>query len=156
MEKKYKFYCDMDGVLVDFIKGYYDLTGKDLTGAFHSGDAFWEPINKAGLDFWVNLDWTPDGKELWKYIEKYKPEILSAPSKNNDSRVGKHQWVKRELPDVHLLLRYRKDKKEFASPNSILIDDLDTNVDSWREAGGIAILHTSTENTIKELKKLNL
>jgi hypothetical protein len=30
------------------------------------------------------------------------------------------------------------------------------NIDAWRAAGGKAILHTSTANTIKQLQKLGL
>lgn len=153
---KYKVYCDMDGVLVDFIKGYYDLTGYDMTGQHRTDSSFYDPINKAGYDFWINLEWKKDGKKLWNYIEKYTPVLLSAPTKKDDSRVGKVDWVKRELPGTKLILRSPANKKEFASPDSILIDDLSSNVDQWIEAGGIGILHTSTETTITELKKLGL
>ena len=78
--ENYKIYCDMDGVLVNFIKGYFELTGRDITGQYHTDKRFWEPIDKAGVDFWVNLEWTPGGKELWNYIKKYNPELLSSPS----------------------------------------------------------------------------
>jgi len=156
MEKKYKIYCDMDGVLVNFIKGYFDLTGRDITGTYNTDREFWLPIDEAGLDFWVNLEWKPDGKKLWDYIKKYNPELLSSPSKQNESRVGKRQWVERELPGVHLILRSAHKKQEFANPDSILIDDRDTNVEEWRNAGGIGILHTSANDTIKQLQQLNL
>jgi len=81
---------------------------------------------------------------------------LSAPSEKNESRVGKHKWVKRELPGFHLILRSPEHKKDFAAPNSILIDDREDNIDSWKKAGGIGILHKSANETIKELKKLSL
>jgi hypothetical protein len=154
---KYKIYCDMDGVLVDFDKGYFKLTGHKLDGEHRSDDNFWDPINEAGYDFWINLGWIkPDGKRLWKYIEKYKPELLSAPSRQNDSRVAKHDWVKRELPDTHLILRSAKHKKDFAGPNCILIDDRLDNIQGWRDAGGIGIHHVSAKHTIDQLKVLDL
>jgi len=156
MENTYKIYCDLDGVLIDFAKGYHKLTGIDITGTFHNDTKFWDPINSAGYDFWINLEWLPDGKEMWSYIEKYKPDILSAPSRENASRVGKFDWVKRELPGVRLILRTMKNKKEFASPNSILIDDNISNITDWKNAGGIAIHHKSADDTIKKLKKLGL
>jgi len=156
MKQKYKIYCDLDGVITDFVKGYYDLTGKDISGSFYDDPKFWHPINKAGYKFWINLNWTEDGKKLWKYIKKYNPEILSAPSRENDSRIGKHDWVQRELPGTHLILRSAEHKSEFAKPNSILIDDLLKNIENWRDAGGIAIHHISADNTIKELQKLSL
>jgi 5'(3')-deoxyribonucleotidase len=156
MKNTIHLYVDLDGVITDFIKGYYELTGIDISGSFHDDPKFWDPIVKAGYDFWINLEWTKDGKKLWKYIEKYNPKILSAPSRENDSRIGKHDWVKRELPGVHLILRTAEHKTEFANPYSILIDDLPKNIENWIKAGGIAIYHTSTENTIKELQKLSL
>lgn len=156
MEKKYKIYCDLDGVITDFIKGYHKLTGKDITGEFHNSKEFWDPINDAGYDFWINLQWTKDGHKLWNYIKKYKPEILSSPSRKDESRVAKHDWVNKELPGTHLILRSPSNKKEFANENSILIDDRDTNIKNWNDAGGIGILHKSADDTIKQLKKLSL
>ena len=154
--ENYKFYCDMDGVLVNFIKGYLELSGRDIFGQYHTDKRFWEPIDKAGVEYWINLEWTPDGKELWDYIKKYNPELLSSPSIQNDSRVGKAKWVERELPGVHLILRSAKRKQEFAAPDTILIDDRDSNIEQWAAAGGIAIKHTSTADTINQLKQLNL
>jgi FMN phosphatase YigB (HAD superfamily) len=153
---KYKIYCDMDGVLVDFDKGYLKLTGSELGGEHRSDTDFWDPINKAGYDFWINLDWMTDGKRLWKYIEKHNPKLLSAPSREEESRVAKHDWVNKELPGVHLILRSAKHKKDFAGPNCILIDDRIDNIQGWRDAGGIGIHHVSTKHTIDQLKVLDL
>ena len=47
-------------------------------------------------------------------------------------------------------------KQEFATPESILIDDREQNIQQWRQAGGIAIHHTSANDTIEQLKQLNL
>ena len=152
----YNIFCDLDGVLVDFNKGYFELTGHRLDGVHRTDTHFWDPINEAGYDFWINLKWMPDGKDLWSYIEKYNPELLSAPSRKPDSRIAKYDWVERELPGVHLILRRAKNKKEFASPTSILIDDRDDNISDWINAGGIGILHKSTKDTISQLKDLSL
>jgi hypothetical protein len=152
----YKIYCDMDGVLADFESGYEKLTGIDLRGEFVKGDDFWEPISKAGVGFWAGLKWMPDGQKLWDYLKPYKPDLLSAPSREDSSRIGKHVWVKHKIPGTKLILRYAKQKQELATPESILIDDRQVNIDQWEAAGGIGILHTSTDNTIKQLKQLGL
>ena len=153
--KEYKIYCDMDGVLVDFDKGYKDLTG---TEASFSTDPkqFWEPIQKAGAAFWIKLKWMPDGKQLWNYIDKYNPELLSAPSRDESSKIGKFVWVKRNVPGTKLILRQAERKQEFATPNSILIDDRKDNIQRWKDAGGVGIYHTSAADTIQQLKKLGL
>jgi hypothetical protein len=154
--ENFRIYCDMDGVLVDFNKGYKELTGVDL-GTEHRNDThFWDPINKAGYDFWINLEWMSDGKRLLNYIEKYEPKLLSAPSRQEDSRVAKFDWVYKELPDVKLILRSAKHKKDFAGPKNILIDDRPDNIDGWIQSGGIGILHTSASDTIQKLQDLGL
>jgi hypothetical protein len=150
---EYKIYCDMDGVLTDFNKAYFDLTGVDLAGQHLNDENFWNPINKAGYDFWISMEWMPDGNDLWKVISKYNPTLLSAPSRSNDSRVGKFDWVERELPGVELILRSAKRKREFAAPNHILIDDRPDNIQGWIEDGGEGILHTSAAETLKTLKE---
>mgnify|MGYP000574619006 FL=1 len=93
----YTIYCDMDGVLVDFEKGYKELTNITPPRTFDGRADFWEPINKAGAEWWATLDWMSDGQTLWSYIKKYKPNILSAPSWDPSSKVGKEAWCKIHL-----------------------------------------------------------
>ena len=152
----YKIYCDMDGVLADFESGYEELTGIDLKGEFKKGDDFWDPIKIAGVGFWAGLKWMPGGQELWDYLKPFNPQLLSAPSREQSSRIGKHVWVKHKIPGTKLILRYASQKQQLATPESILIDDRQVNIDQWEAAGGIGILHTSTANTIQQLQKLGL
>jgi nicotinic acid mononucleotide adenylyltransferase len=154
---KYKIYVDMDGVIVDFDGGYEKLTGITTKEADKKGpEFFWKPISKAGAKWWITLKWMSDGKQLWDYVKKYNPELLSAPSREEASRLGKRVWVKRELPGVKLILKSADKKQEFASSNSILIDDREKNIEQWKNAGGIGILHTDAASTIKQLKDLGL
>jgi len=154
----YTIYCDMDGVLVDFEKGYAELTNTTPSKTFNGKSEFWEPINKAGAAWWANLDWMSDGQQLWSYIKKYNPYILSAPSWDPSSRVGKEAWCKIHLKNEYkkLLLYSRDQKQVFAAENKILIDDMERTINEWKRAGGIGILHTSATDTIKQLKKLGL
>ena len=159
IEKKnqYKIYCDMDGVIVDFEDGYERLTGKNIKGNHVKGDGdFWQPITDAGANFWINLKWMPDGEKLWKYIKNYSPSILSAPSREKSSRIGKEIWVRNNIPGTELILKPAPEKQELAEPNAILIDDRKDNIQQWKDAGGIGILHTSANDTIKQLQELGL
>jgi len=159
----YKIYCDMDGVLVDFKKGFQNLTGQTL-GAPKIGkerDKFWADFNvilkekdMLEREFWAGLPWMSDGKQLWNYIKKHSPMILSAPSHSDESKIGKKQWIKRELGNVPTTLAYNKEK--YAHQNGILIDDRKDFIDKWVANGGIGILHTSTSKTISELKKFGI
>lgn len=156
-EQKYTIYCDLDGVLIDFDKGYEDLTGMTTKEADAKGpEFFWKPISDAGASFWIRLKWMPDGKELWNYIKHFNPSLLSAPSREESSRIGKRVWVKRNLPGVKLILANAVDKQNYSGENQILIDDREKNIEQWRSKGGIGILHTSAADTIKQLKELGL
>ena len=151
----YKIYCDMDGVIADFDKGYKELTGREASFDTPK-EEFWAPIQKAGAEFWIKLQWMPDGKQLWEFIKPYNPQLLSAPSKDESSKIGKFVWVKRNVPGTKLILRSAERKQEFATPNSILIDDRADNIQRWKDAGGVGIHHTSAADTIQQLKDLGL
>lgn len=154
--KTHNVWCDMDGVLVNFKKAIEQLglTIKDLDDEPNKA---WPIITKAGENFWAQAPWMKDGKELWDYIKKYDPTILSAPSSANSSKTGKRIWVKNELgQNVKIILCKASEKQQFANDHSILIDDMQKNIDQWKSKGGIGILHTNAKDTIKKLKDLGL
>ena len=133
-----------------------DMRPRDYENKFGKSK-FWELIDDTvGVPFWAGMDWMPDGKIYWDYIEKYDPISLSAPSRKDESRYGKRIWKKRNMPATKMILAYAKDKKNYANSTSILIDDREENINQWEEAGGIGILHTSASSTIAQLKKLGL
>jgi hypothetical protein len=165
IKPKYLIFCDMDGVLVDFDKGYEELTGKSTKHHdVQDKNDFWRLLDKSlkekGLteyDYWVNLPWMPDGKTLWNYISPYKPYVLTAPSLDPGSKIAKREWVERELPEAkNVYFRKAQLKPEFSGKNRILIDDREDTIESWIAKGGIGIHHTSAANTIKQLKDLGL
>ena len=164
-EKKYTIFCDLDGVLVDFDKGYKDLTGVTTKHADAQGkEVFWDTFryglksnNISEYEYWKNLEWMPDGQNLWNYIKPQNPYILSAPSRDKGSRTGKKAWVSEHLGNVKgLILVFAYKKPEYSGKNRILIDDRAHTIKEWRANGGIGILHTSSSSTIKKLKKLGL
>lgn len=155
---QYKIYCDMDGVLCDFDRRFDQFAGiKPREYETKYGvKKFWEIINKVGEQFWSKMPWMPDGKQLWSYISKYKPALLSAPSADPSSRYGKHLWVNENTPGTKLILAKREKKRNYSGKNQILIDDRPDNINEWVYAGGTGILHTSTQQTIKDLQELGL
>ena len=61
-------------------------------------EQFWHLIDtKIGVRFWVGMDWMPQGKQLWDFIKPYQPDLLTSPSRDNTSRLGKNLWVKNNL-----------------------------------------------------------
>jgi hypothetical protein len=158
-KQDYIIYCDMDGVIADFDARFRELAkmSPDQYEEKYGVEKFWNFIdNEIGVRFWVGIPWMQDGKQLWEYIKKYKPTLLSAPSRNNESRLGKRLWVKKHIPGTKLVLASRANKQDYAKPNAILIDDRPDTIIEWENKGGIGILHKSAEETIQKLKGLGL
>jgi hypothetical protein len=65
-------------------------------------------------------------------------------------------WRRDKTPNTKLTLSRSHLKKNYAGPLNILIDDRESNIQQWRDAGGIGILYTSPNQVNKELDKLGL
>lgn len=162
----YQLFCDLDGVISDFDSRFEHFTGKTPTeyddeltqkyGKKIAMDKFWAEIDPIGTKFWSEMDLMPDAMTLWNYIEKYDPKFLSSPSRSQTSRDGKKEWCSKHFPGVELILKIASEKQEYSCETCILIDDKGSNIDQWNARGGIGILHTSANDTIKRLKELGL
>ena len=150
-------YCDMDGVLCNFMKGADEAVGGDFVSA--DKDERWNKINQT-KGFWANLEWMPGGKRLYVFISRYNPYILSAYSgRDPNSKNGKMTWLARHtgVSKRNINLVKRADKKLYAKTDgkpNILIDDYMKNIKEWENKGGIGIHHTDARKTINELKRL--
>lgn len=156
----YKIYCDMDGVLTDFESRFEHFSGmhpQEYEKA-HGIPAFWNLIDvKIGVRFWVGMNWMPQGQRLWDFISPYKPDLLTSPSRDNASRLGKQLWAKNNLsPKPKVIMAYSKDKQRYANENSILIDDKKSNINEWAAKGGIAIRckDGNVDHVLEQLKDL--
>ena len=83
-------------------------------------------------------------------------EILSSSGGNKfHEKVveQKNTWLKNyNIPFEKVnIVSGRKRKAEYATPDSILIDDTEDVVKAFRDAGGVAIHHKDYNNTIKLL-----
>jgi len=155
---KYQIYCDMDGVLTDFEKRFVTLLQQEgpkyyskatiaqVTRPKHfdkleGTEEFWKFIDQyIGLEFWSEMPWMPQGQVLWDFIQPYGPKLLTSPSEDNTSRLGKRLWVRNHLsPAPEVIFRFGDAKSDFANENSILIDDKPSNLVAFASKGGIAI-----------------
>lgn len=162
-----QIFCDMDGVLVDFISGSEKVLGfkfndKEAAQALKlDNEGKWN-ILSTKEKFWLNLDKMPDADKLWAAIKPLTPFILSAPAKAMPTCAAeKKLWAQRHLglPPNRVICVAAEDKKHYARINghrNVLIDDYARNIEQWRAAGGIGILHTSAAKTIAELKTLGI
>ncbi len=153
----------MDGVLCDFKTHAEKTVGVPIKKWMSlPKEGKWDPIVEKG-DFWSSMPWMPGGQQLWSFIKKYNPDILSAhveEVRDPTCIPGKRLWASRNLgisnQRINLVRRFQK--KDYAQTGyrspAILIDDYEKNTREFAQRGGIGIHHTSTSKTLSELKKL--
>jgi len=154
----YKIFLDMDGVLVNFDQQFQELTGmmpREFESKYDS-NKFWEEIDNAGVGFWRGMKWMPGGEALYNRASQFDHALLSSPSRSEVSKIGKRLWRRDKTPDTKLILARSYNKRKYAAPNHILIDDREDNIQQWRDAGGIGILYKSADQVNAELDKLGL
>lgn len=160
----YKIFVDLDGVLADLDKHVLELTGKtflqlrkdDNDDGFQN---FVDSQREEGYTIFDDLPLMPDAQQLWDYIVKYKPSILTATGSPEDKAAAeKIRWVMKNLSGYNKIHIVKQSilKAKYAQPNHILIDDRMKSIAPWREAGGIGIEHKSAADTISQLKSLGL
>jgi len=158
-----QIYCDMDGVLCDFDERFEHFYGVQPREYYteKGSKAFEVAVNEAGIDFWAKMNWMPGGQELWSIIGKYKPYILTSPSKFQYAKEGKKLWIENNLnpQPKKVLFAQTGDKHSMmtADPkNSMLIDDYWPNLAPWKALGGIAIMHKDINKTKDILSKFRI
>jgi hypothetical protein len=154
-----KLYLDMDGVIANFEKRYIELFKEPPGGLNRDRKEFsknWEVFIQD--KHFETLDWWPGACELISYIQKNfshdTVEILTSSGGNkyhSEVEVQKNIWIKKmnlsEQWKVNVVAG-RKLKAEFATPDSVLIDDTLDVIEAFNKAGGIGIHHKDYGNTI--------
>jgi 5'(3')-deoxyribonucleotidase len=145
---KFELFSDQDGVLANFMGKLQEHYPDSYDGM--PDNILWPRVESIP-NFWESLEWMPDGRQLWEHIIKLDPnaKVLTAPSKDPRCIPGKRKWIAENLGShVEVLMCRAIEKKNYAAPNRILIDDVKKNIDGWVGNGGIGIHHTSTIETI--------
>jgi hypothetical protein len=156
-------FVDLDGVLVDLAQGLSDILdydfkkidSKEFTNRYYE---FVDGLtNGELLNFWINLPPTKDYLKIWKKVEHLQPMILTAVGGSTISCEGKKAWCKKNLnlnSDRVFCSYNSSDKQNYASSNSILIDDQSRNIKQFKEKGGHGIHHVHAGKTLKQLNKI--
>ena len=156
IKKIKKIYFDMDGVLADFDGGVTKLCGlRPVKQGEHRSkeedDLMWEKIREVD-HFYDKLEPMPGAVELFlELYEKYgdKCEILTGIPKPKREILtageDKISWAHRILmPELKVNIVYREEKKNYCTgEDCILIDDLKSNIEDWKNHGGTGILYVS-------------
>jgi phosphoglycolate phosphatase-like HAD superfamily hydrolase len=153
-----KIYVDMDGVLCDFEKRYtelFDISPKETRDNKSFNGYFDKFVDNSEF---ANLDWMPGAPEAVSYLNKLTVpiEILSstASTERHDKIAPQKQlWLQtHNIGYKQNFVPGKQHKHKFATPDSIIIDDTESVIRDWNEAGGIGILHKDWPTTLAILK----
>lgn len=146
-------YLDMDGVLADFNKAYtkYDPHKEDR-----------KKFRSAVMEYKIfeDLDFMPDTQELLNHVSKLRGidvQILTSmgthdPIQGNEAQRQKLVWLnKKNIPYKANFSRSKEEKSNWATPESILIDDSSGCIGPFVAKGGHGILHSHASETIRIL-----
>ena len=146
-------YLDMDGVLADFNKEYvkYDPERADR-----------KRFRDAVLTHRIfeKLDFMPDARELLNHVSRLNGitvEILTSmgthePTQATAAMTQKLTWLNaKNIPYKANFVNNKAQKANYATPESILIDDSVGCVSPFIAAGGHGILHVNASDSISML-----
>ena len=166
----------MDGVLVDYSSGWWDIAKKVGLRKLKGKDDDYTKEELAQVykhtntpRFWEELKWEHGGMDLFRKsndLFEHVHILTSTAAKGNKEKhnivaLGKMHWIEGQLghymdmKNVHIVDEGVK-KAEFANPLSILVDDRKSTIQAFNAAKGYGILHQASQyhRTIRELEDL--
>lgn len=153
-----KIYLDMDGVISDFDKRFFELFGhsaNEVKGTFTKSDLWEKFVNGGNFE---TLDWFPGGERLLEYLREFDVPIEILSSSGGAEYYDliaeqKTNWLRNNniLFPVNIVPGKRY-KKDYANSSHILIDDTERNIVEFIECGGFAIHHRDATTTMAILE----
>jgi 5'(3')-deoxyribonucleotidase len=155
-------YLDMDGVVADFDEYAARTLGVPPSQGIYPNEIWYKLATNSRL--YRDLVKTPYADKLvfqCSVIAKqqgYELKFLTAVPKGNDvpwAFYDKVIWAQKYFPGIPVMFGpFSKDKYKHCQPGDILIDDRTSNIEEWRVAGGLGILHRDFDDTLAQLSKL--
>jgi hypothetical protein len=162
-------WIDLDDTNANFSGHFEELHGVSLVGM--DDETFWKTFNrengKYAKGFFRDLKPFPGYLVFLQFVVRmgfsygYDERFLSALSPHNampleEQAKEKDEWIEEyvtkfgfNIPATYVT--QASEKKHYALPGDILIDDSARNCSEWREAGGTAIHHRNFEQSMTEL-----
>lgn len=149
-----KCLLDLDGTIANFVQAM--CISHDRTDPFEEGhtdyylerawdmtlEEFWEPSNNA--EWWANIPKYDNSDRIVEMVEDYLGFdnicILTTPTVHPQSLAGKVMWIQKNYPQYERKFLIGPQKQFCAHPNSVLIDDHNSNIVSFVTEGGNGIL----------------
>jgi hypothetical protein len=150
---------DLDGTLCNFEKKVEEINNMEFNKI--PKRQIWKSIaeyDKNVEPFFESLELLPDAMQLFNFVKNnfINYYILSACGHTpKNAAQQKRNWCKKHLGNVIVkIVQSSEQKSQYATPNSILIDDKEKSIKPWIEAGGVGILHINAAQTISKLKEI--
>lgn len=149
-----RLYLDLDGVLADFDKYFFDNFGVEAKDI--KDDVMWDHIFSIPM-FFRNLPPCPGALEFFKDVKHLDPIILTACPKADyrNAAINKRDWVREHLSSDIMVLPVMggKNKALFMhAKGDVLVDDFASNIKHWNNHGGCGIVHKHFPATLRELE----
>lgn len=147
-------YLDMDGVIADFYKRYFELyrlAPRDAEKKKEFNKYFDEFIATGQF---ATLDLMPDAMRGIEFLRKAPVPTQILSSTANEERydaVSKQKMVWLQTHGITFAPNFvpgKRHKWKFAAPDKIIIDDTESVIEDWNKAGGIGILHKDWDTTL--------
>ena len=153
-------YLDMDGVIADFVKRYKELYHMEPREAEKKKefDKYFNEFIATGQ--FAKLDLMPGAMDGLTFLRKHltvPTQILSSTA--NESRyedISNQKLIWLQTHGITFSANFvpgKRHKYKFAGPDKIIIDDTESVINQWKEAGGIGILHKDWPSTLAILRQ---
>tara|TARA_A100001011_G_scaffold370732_1_gene427344 strand:- start:288 stop:863 length:576 start_codon:yes stop_codon:yes gene_type:complete len=156
-----QIFLDMDGVLTDFHSKITEMLGEKVWNDDAGHDVYDKHKRElTSKHMFRHMEPLPDAWKLvdWCLSSGIHTEILTAAGTVNRQIVvaDKVHWIREHVhPSWTVIPTFKGSQKAaFAHKKAVLIDDRDKNIDCWVKAGGIGIIHTTADETIKQLNDI--
>jgi hypothetical protein len=149
---------DMDELLVNFVGPWLEKFMPHISYATematqwqgatdlqsHYGidrDQFRQDLSSLSAEWWRDLPWMTGGQDLLEMarLSGIDWALCTKPSESPNAAAGKMMWAQQVLGNSNRLILCNW-KHRLAGPGVVLVDDMTSNVEAFREAGGEAIL----------------
>ena len=147
-------FLDIDGVMSNWNEHALSLIKKEMNNSLRQWITrgrlinehpeidekhLFKEINNIGTKWWATIPLFPWSEELYKLIRSHgNLYFLSSPCRDSSSFSGKAEWVKNNFPKSKDNIIITKHKYLCASYDSVLIDDMQSNIDKFIRYGGYA------------------
>lgn len=155
-------YLDLDGVFADYRGSFAKILGRD----YHEDPEWAWSFLEQEQELYRKLSLLPGALDLLQSIGRAAAAagermtfLTALPLRTGylaTAAEDKVWWVRHVLlSDLPVIcVAHWKEKKTYAGPSNVLIDDSARNIVEWQESGGVGILHTTPSLTMQRLDKV--